>query len=166
MSPDRAPTLSWYRHLGLAWSHRPIWVIKQCSSPVTQPREGRTNQTGVHCFKTEGAGKARGLSAEMEKSLHQWAPIPPLKSSSSWLRQEMHGRQGHHQLACCVLFPWQKFQGSMKTDDTNNNMRYNHQSLVSHILPPLHIISFAPSLFIRKVFLEELASFAHITFYK
>lgn len=51
MSPDKAPALSWYRHLGLGWSHRPIWVIKQCSCPITQPREGRTNQAGAHYFE-------------------------------------------------------------------------------------------------------------------
>lgn len=163
MSPDRTPTLSWYRLSRLAWSPRPIWVIKQCSSPVKQSREGRVNQAGAQCSEMEGAGKARGLSAEMEKPPHQGAPLPLGRGClHHGCTRKCTGRQGHHQLACCVLLPWQTSQGPVKTDDKNNNMKCNHQGLAFHILP-LHIISSSHPFFVKK---KVLASFAQITSYK
>lgn len=171
MSPDRAPTLSWYRHPGLAWSHRPIWVIKQCSSPITRPRTGRANQAGAHCSEMKGAGKARGHGAEMEKLPHQGSPFPVGRGRlHHGCTRKCTGRQGHQQLACCVLLPWQASQGPMKTDDMNNNMRCNHQGLAFYIPPPLHIISSTHSLLAKrkkerkkKLILEVFPSFARIT---
>lgn len=127
MSPDRPLSCSEW-HPGAAGSHRTIWVIIQLSSSVTDFKQCRSNQPGARLWLNSARGRGSGTrSWNRDPRLITEIFAPGRASLHHKHTRKCKGRRGHRRLACCVPLPWRTSLGPMKTDDRNNNMRYNHQ---------------------------------------